>query len=148
MRLSTRATHGMRLCFMLTLAKEPLSASQLVKQTDVGIKYLEQLLAMLKKGGIVRAYRGKTGGYVLAREAKDITLKDMLEALDDGFDAPQCVFGMCDDAYCPNRNVLSKLNDEINRALSSVTLFDMVNDHRRNNCNIADDKSDSDNNDD
>ncbi len=57
MRLSTRATYGMRLCFMLALSKTPLSASQLVKQTDVGIKYMEQLLAMLRRGGIVKAYR-------------------------------------------------------------------------------------------
>ncbi len=148
MRLSTRATYGMRLCFMLALSKSPLSASQLVRQTDVGIKYLEQLLAMLKKGEIVRAYRGKTGGYTLSREPQYITLGDMLVALDDAFDAPKCVFGACDDAYCPNRNVLNKLNDDINRALESVTLLDMVNDYRRSNCNYPDITSVPDFNDD
>ena len=132
MRLSTRATYGMRLCFMLALSKTPLSASQLVKQTDVGLKYLEQLLAMLKRGNIVIAYRGKAGGYVLAREPKDITVGDMLNALDDGFDAPECVWGGCDDIYCPNRNVLSRLNKDINSALSATTLADMVNDYRCN----------------
>ena len=120
----------MRLCFMLALSKSPLSASQLVKQTDVGLKYLEQLLAMLKRGNIVNAYRGKTGGYVLARDPKDITVGDMLNALDDGFDAPECVWGGCDDIYCPNRNVLSRLNKDINNALSATTLADMVNDYR------------------
>ena len=65
MRLSTGATEGMRLCFMLALSKSPLSASQLVRQTDVGMKYLEQLLAMLKRGEIVYAFRGKSGGYIL-----------------------------------------------------------------------------------
>ena len=133
MRLSTRATYGMRLCFMLALSKAPLSASQLVKQTDVGIKYLEQLLAMLKRGEIVVAYRGKSGGYTLAREPQFITVGDMLTALDDGFDAPQCVWGECKDIYCPNRNVLSKLNDDINHVFDSVTLLDIVNDYR-NNC--------------
>ena len=54
MRLSTRATYGMRLCFMLALSKNTLSASQLVRQSDVGIKYLEQILAMLKRGEIVK----------------------------------------------------------------------------------------------
>ena len=132
MRLSTRATYGMRLCFMLALSKTPLSASQLVKQTDVGLKYLEQLLAMLKRGNIVIAYRGKAGGYVLARDPKDITVGDMLNALDDGFDAPECVWGGCDDIYCPNRNVLSRLNKDINSALSATTLADMVNDYRCN----------------
>ena len=130
MRLSTRATYGMRLCFMLALARSPLSASQLVRQTDVGIKYLEQLLAMLKRGEIVFAYRGKSGGYMLAREPQFITIGDMLVALDDGFDAPECVWGVCDDIYCPNRNVLGKLNEGINIVLQSVTLLDMVNDYR------------------
>ena len=130
MRLSTRATYGMRLCFMLALARSPLSASQLVRQTVVGIKYLEQLLAMLKRGEIVFAYRGKSGGYMLAREPQFITIGDMLVALDDGFDAPECVWGVCDDIYCPNRNVLGKLNEGINNVLQSVTLLDMVNDYR------------------
>ena len=130
MRLSTRATYGMRLCFMLALSKTPLSASQLVRQTDVGMKYLEQLLAMLKRGGIVQAFRGKSGGYVLAREPKDITVGDMLNALDDGFDAPQCVCGVCGDMYCPNRNVMNKLNEDINRVFDSVTLLDMIDEYR------------------
>lgn len=118
---------------MLALSKTPLSASQLVKQTDVGIKYLEQLLAMLKRGEIVNAFRGKSGGYILAREPHLITVGDMLVALDDGFDAPACVWGSCNDIYCPNRNVLSKLNDDINNVFDSVTLFDIVNEYR-NNC--------------
>ncbi len=133
MRLSTRATYGMRLCFMLAIADAPLSASRLVKQTDVGIKYLEQLLAMLKRGEIVDSYRGKSGGYVLAREPQYITVGDMLNALDDGFDAPQCVWGGCEDIYCPNRNVLTKLSNDINAVLQSVTLSDIVNDYR-NSC--------------
>ena len=130
MRLSTRATYGMRLCFMLALSKSPLSASQLVKQTDVGIKYMEQLLAMLKKGGIVKAYRGKSGGYILARDPKDITVYDMLNSLDDGFDAPKCAFGDCEDMYCPNRNVIAKLTSGINEVLSGVTLHEIVDDYR------------------
>ncbi len=130
MKLSTRATYGIRLCFMLALSKSPLSASQLERQTDVGIKYIEQLLAMLKKGGIVRAFRGKSGGYVLSREADKITVGDMLKALDDGFDAPECITGECSDMYCPNRILMGKLSEEIDRTFNSITLLDMVNDHR------------------
>ncbi len=140
MRVSTRATYGMRLCFMLALSKTPLSAAQLVRKTDVGIKYIEQLLAMLKRGEIVHAYRGKSGGYVLAREPEKITVGDMLKALDDGFDAPECVCGVCDDMYCPNRNVLNRVNTGINEVLDGITLFDMVNDYR-NDCAASGKKS-------
>ncbi len=120
----------MRLCFELALAEYPLSASRLVSRTDVGIKYLEQLLAMLKRGEIVFAYRGKSGGYILAREPQFITISDMLNALDDEFDAPRSVFG-ADDILLPNSSVLTRLNNEINGVFSSVTLLDMVNDYKR-----------------
>lgn len=106
----------------------------MVKKTDLSAKYIEQLLGMLRRGNIVTAYRGKAGGYELARAPEDITVGDMLAALDDAFEAPQCVGGSCDDMYCPNRTVLSKLNDGINDVLGSITLFDMVSDIR-NNCN-------------
>ena len=130
MLLSTRATYGMRLCFMLALSKTPLSASQLVKQTDVSLKYVEQLLRLLRTGNIVESYRGKQGGYVLAREPHNITVRDMLDALDDGFVAPACVGGACDDLYCPNRIVLDKISSGINDVLGGVTLADMINDCR------------------
>lgn len=130
MKLSTRASNGMRLCFMLALAKAPLSASQLVKQTDVGIKYLEQLLAMLRRGDVVKAYRGKSGGYVLSREPENITVGDMLRALDDGFDMPDCAQGECDDAYCPNRNVFMRIGTQINELFDGITLSDIINDYR------------------
>ncbi len=130
MKLSKRATYGLRLCFMLALARTPLSAAQLVRRTDLSTKYSEQLMSQLKRGGIVVAYRGKSGGYELARAAEQITVCDILTALGDGFEAPECISGSCDDIYCPNRNVLGKLNDGIVGVLESVTLADMVNDHR------------------
>ncbi len=97
MRLSTRATYGLRICFMLAGADAPLSAARLAERTDVETKYLEQLLGMLKRGGIVKSYRGKTGGYELTRPSREITVLDMLDALDDGFVPPECVNGDCDD---------------------------------------------------
>ncbi len=130
MKLSTRAKYGLRICFLIALSKNPLSASQLVHRTDVGIKYIEQILAMLKSGNIVDAFRGKSGGYVLSRAPEEITVGDMLTALNDGFEPPECVGGECDDVYCPNRNVLSKLNDGIVDLFNSMTLADMISDVR------------------
>lgn len=130
MKLSMRASYGMRLCFMLALSKTPLSATQLVKQTDVGLKYLEQLLSMLRRGDIVKAFRGKTGGYVLSREPEAITVGDMLRAVDDGFELPSCADGECNDAYCPNRNVFTRIGKQINQLFDGITLADIINDYR------------------
>lgn len=120
----------MRVCFMLAISKQPLSASQLVKQTDVSVKYLEKLLSMLKQGGIVLSSRGKSGGYVLSRGAGEITVGDMLSALEDGFDGPECVSGACPDIYCPNRNLFALLDREINRTFGGITLKDIIDDYR------------------
>ncbi len=130
MKLSKRATYGLRLCFMLALARAPLSAAQLVRRTDISIKYCEQLMSMLKSGGIAVAYRGKTGGYELARAPEKITVGEILTATDDGFVAPDCISGNCDDMYCPNRNVLGRLKSGIDKVLGGITLADMVNDYR------------------
>jgi Rrf2 family protein len=66
---------------------EPLQIRQIAAQQDIPDRYLEQLLATLRRGGIVRSQRGAKGGYILAREPWKITLQEVvvcLEGLDPG----------------------------------------------------------------
>lgn len=132
MKLSTRAKYGLRVVFLLGLARqdEPTSVATLVSQTDLSVKYLEQLCSMLRRGGIVRSERGANGGYFLARRAEEITVGEILNALDDGFDVGECLDGNCHDAYCPNKIIFKRLYDCIDGVLSSTTLADMINDFR------------------
>ncbi len=112
---------------MLAMSSAPLSAAQFVRSADVGVKYIEQLLAMLKKGGIVTARRGKSGGYVLSRSADRITVLDMLSSLGDSFESPKCVDGACNETDCPNRGLSDMLEKEINGVFASVTLSQLCN---------------------
>lgn len=64
---------------------EPLQIRQISAQQNIPDRYLEQLLATLRRGGIVRSQRGAKGGYLLAREPWKITLFDVLACL-EGFD--------------------------------------------------------------
>lgn len=129
MKFSTRANYGLRLCFLIGLAEETIPLSTLVKQTGLSQKYLEQLLSMLKKGGVVESTRGASGGYVLARAAEEITIKDILIAVDDHIEV-ECVDGECSDEYCPNRRIFTKLYSEMDKLLSSLTLKDMIDDYK------------------
>ncbi|MEQ8756346.1 MAG: Rrf2 family transcriptional regulator [Coleofasciculus sp. G1-WW12-02] len=61
---------------------EPLQIRQIAKQQNIPDRYLEQLLATLKRGNIVRSQRGAKGGYLLAREPWTITLLDVINCLD------------------------------------------------------------------
>ncbi len=130
MKLSTRARYGLRITFLIGVANDTISLSSLVKQTDLSEKYLEQLLGMLRKGGVIESVRGAGGGYYLKREASKITIKEILSALDDDFSIDQCISGQCTDEYCPNKIIFKRLYDGINGLLTSTTLEDMINDYR------------------
>ena len=130
MKLSTRARYGLRITFLIGLSGEkPVSLTNLVKQTDLSEKYLGQLLIMLRKGGIVESLRGSQGGYFLSRPADEISIKEVLEALADGFDIADCASGKCRDEYCPNKIIFKRLYDGIDGILSATTLNDMIKDY-------------------
>ena len=84
MKLSTRSTYGMRALVELALAqgRGPISASFIAKRQDLSVAYLEQLLHRLKKEGVVSSVRGPRGGYVLAKDAKHVTMAEVVRVLD------------------------------------------------------------------
>lgn len=61
---------------------EPMQIRQIAAQQNIPDRYLEQLLATLRRGGIIKSQRGSKGGYLLAREPKKITLFEILECLE------------------------------------------------------------------
>lgn len=129
MRFSTRANYGLRLCFLIGIAEDTISLSSLTKQTGLSQKYLEQLLSMLKKGGIVDSTRGASGGYVLSRSPSEISIGEIFKAVNDHIEV-ECISGECSDEYCPNRRIFTRLYDEIDKLFASLTLKDMIDDYK------------------
>jgi len=72
----------------LAVGRGPMSAAAIAKRQELSLAYLEQLLHRLKKHGLVTSVRGPRGGYVLAREAKRITMAEVVHALDAEEAAP------------------------------------------------------------
>ena len=72
MKLSTKGRYGLRA--MIDLARysgqEPVTISSIAARQNISERYLEQIVALLKKGGLVKSIRGASGGYVLAKEMK------------------------------------------------------------------------------
>ncbi len=130
MKLSTTATYGLRICFLLALSDKTVSLSTLVEQTDLSEKYLEQILGKLRKGGIVCAKRGAGGGYYLSQPAREITVSGILRALNSDFAFANCAAGNCADSYCPNRNLFRKIYDAVENIVSNTTLEDMIYDYK------------------
>ncbi|MGW0119662.1 RrF2 family transcriptional regulator [Streptomyces sp. NPDC003327] len=69
-------------CVVLTAARRPVPAARLAQLHDVSPSYLAKQMQALSRAGLVRSVQGKTGGYVLTRQASDITLLDVVRAVD------------------------------------------------------------------
>ena len=128
MKLSSKTHYGLIACHILgrNYPDNPVSASVLEAHISVSGKYLEKIMRMLSNRGIVSAHRGKSGGYFLAKAPSEITVGEIVRALEDDMEIIECVSkdGKC--KCCPTSNVWKKLYDGINELLDSMNLEQMV----------------------
>jgi Rrf2 family protein len=131
MKLSTRARYGIRA--MLELAqnqgKGPTQIKSIGQHQEISVKYLEQLLAILKSGGFVRSIRGAKGGYMLAESPDKIILSDVFNCLEGPLITTECLE---DDDYCPRasecvtRELWTEVQNAVKKVLDSFTLEDLL----------------------
>ncbi len=83
MRLSARVDYALRAAAELAAAGSgPITVGELAKEQEMPPKYLENILLQMRRAGLVRGQRGPEGGYVLARPASEISLADVIRAVD------------------------------------------------------------------
>ena len=141
MKLSTKGRYGLRALIDLAVHSQggtPVSIMSISARQDLSERYLEQLMAMLKKAGIVRSIRGAGGGYVLARDAGDISVGDVLRALEGKLDPVDCAGldpgGECRGAdSCVTKYVWKRINESINRTVDEIRLDQLVAESRKKN---------------
>lgn len=92
MRLTTKTRYGARTLVHLARhqAQGPVPSAQIAAAQGLSTKYLEQILSQLRTAGLVRSVRGAQGGYVLARPASQITLRDAFQALEGDEGLVEC----------------------------------------------------------
>jgi len=130
-RLSTKGRYGARVMLELALnyGKGPILLKEIAKVQGVSEGYLEHILPILKASGLVYSSRGANGGYVLAKEPKEITLRKVVEALEGSLNPVECVDrpSVCKKASgCVMRDIWRELGSKISETLDTVTLEDMV----------------------
>ena len=129
MKLSTRTRYAVRA--MIELARHetnrPLQLKIIADRQDISVKYLEQLVAVLKSAGLVTSIRGSRGGYVLARASNQITISDILHCVEGPIATVECVedSNRCARAAeCAAREVWKRVEQAIEGVLQSITLQD------------------------
>lgn len=135
MKLSTKGEYGLRAMYDLAelYGEGPISLKSVAERQDISEPYLEQLFALLKKSGLVKSVRGAQGGYTLAREPYEITVGEVLRALEGNFAPMDCVdagvIEPCKRAeYCVTRQIWGKVKDAVDGVLDGITLQDMKDD--------------------
>lgn len=136
MKLSTRGRYSVRI--MLDLAVHdntgPVFLKDIAGRQQISQKYLWQLLNPLKTMGLIKSVRGANGGYVLARPASEITLKDIIQVGEGSLSLVECVDDSrgCDRAnLCVYRDVWTEATKKMLETFESLTLEEMVRRHRR-----------------
>ena len=144
MLFSTKAEYGVRL--MVELGRQrgtgPVSLNAVAEAENLPLSYLEHLVAKLRKAGLVTSTRGAHGGYSLAQPAEEITMVEVVEAL-EGQIAPMDCFhetpagkvqcSHIDDAdqACATKLLWTRVQGGVNRALAGTTLAELVEFSRR-----------------
>ena len=137
MMVSTKGRYA--LTVMVDLAKISdggfVSLSDIAEREHLSMKYLESIISILNKGGMLQSQRGKNGGYKLARKPEDYNISEIL-LLTEGTLAPvNCIMQegvMCDKAAtCSTLPLWAGLDDVINKYLSKITLEDIISGNRR-----------------
>jgi Rrf2 family protein len=134
MKVSTRGEYGMRA--MVALAHHygsgPLSITDIARESSVPPAYLEQLIAPLRRAGIVESKRGAHGGYVLGRAPEDIRVGEVFRVMEGPIAPMDCVSEDVSEQTCPliegceTRPVWMRLRDSIVEALDSQSLADLI----------------------
>ena len=131
MKLSTKGRYGLRAAVALAMyAKdEPVSISTIAAREELSESYLEQLFAKLKKAGLVHSIRGTNGGYQLSRPAEDISVGDVLRALEGNMvivDCPDSESQCAKHGSCVTKYVWKRINNSINDTMDAITLEELV----------------------
>ena len=109
--------------------EQVVSITSIAKRQQLSESYLEQLLRKLREAGIVQSVRGANGGYILAKDASEITVGDVLRALEGDILAVNCGedgTGCGQADLCATRFVWDKVNAAIEGAVDSVKLSELV----------------------
>lgn len=136
MRLTTKGRYAVTAMLDLSLnyGVGAITLADISERQGISLSYLEQLFARLRKQGLVSSSRGPGGGYRLSRAAHDITVLDVISAVDEKVDSTQCEGRQnCHgDEQCLSHELWQSLSDQIRVYLDGITLAQVVTNYEKN----------------
>jgi Rrf2 family transcriptional regulator, cysteine metabolism repressor len=137
MNLSTRTKYGVKALSQLLIDSDrgPVPLNVIAEEQGLSESYLEQLMGTLRRAGLVRSMRGAHGGYSLGKAAGEITVGEIVRALDGPIAPCDCVLENTSLQHCGKaagcvaKGVSERLRDSVSELLDSITLAELVKGH-------------------
>lgn len=138
MRISTKGRYAIRL--MLDIASHSdggnVSLKDVSKRQNISLKYLEQIVNILSKAGLLRSQRGAQGGYKMMRKPEEYTMGDILRVTEGEISPLSCLEDEINQytglSNCPTIKFWTGLYDTINNYLDGTTIADLMNNSEEN----------------
>ena len=139
MKISTKGRYALRMIIDLASHKNDgyVALKTIADRQDISKKYLEQIVPILNRTDILITNRGFQGGYMLGRDASNITVGEVLRLTEGNLAPVACLSNTgsvnCDrSALCPTLPIWQGLNDVVNNYLDSISIQDLVDADRTN----------------
>jgi len=139
MKFSTKGRYGLRAMVDLAVHSkgDHVALHSIAQKQGISIHYLEQVFSQLRKSGLVKSVKGAQGGYVLAEAPKDITVGQILRALEGPLsvinEEEQDTNEETGIEKCIRMNVWDKMSECLNELADSITLEDLVEHYHKMN---------------
>lgn len=136
MKITTKSRYAIRAIYALLVMNgesEPVSLKKISEYEDISLKYLEQIFSKLKKSDIVISARGISGGYMLSKKPSEITIKQVIYAMDGPIKPVDCIDnqGCTKSSECAVNWLWFELKKDVDIFFDKITLDDLKN---KNNC--------------
>lgn len=141
MKISARSEYGVRAMVQLArvYGQGPLPLNQIAERENISLDFLEQLMVGLRNKGLVRSVRGARGGYVMAISPEEVSVGDVVWAIEGPFVPMQCLELVGDEQDtccmgklkpdCTTRDVWQVLRDRVTETLNAITLAELSRGH-------------------
>ncbi len=141
MKLSTKGRYSVRAMVSLGILSDthsgPISLKQISEVEGISVSYLEQLFVHLRRSGLVKSVRGPGGGYLFARDPKDIFIDEIMAVVKESinpvnckecehYDAEACASGNLRNACCATRPMWDELDEKIGTFLKTISLAGLL----------------------
>lgn len=134
-KISTRGRYGLKAMIDIAVYSQNntcVCLKSIAERTGISESYLEQLISLLKRAGILKSIRGASGGYILSRLPEEISVGDILRVVEGPLELVECLSksetcgtGDCDS--CITKGVWAKLSESVSETADNISLADLIN---------------------